>query len=83
MGMGYTALAANIAPANFRKLMDSNRWWFTMAQCNDGTFYYQPNRDNAGYGSDARMSASSVVAFIYTIPKKSLVITGKSSPVAN
>ena len=83
MGMGYTALAANIAPANFRKLMDTNRWWFTMAQCNDGTFYYQPNRDNAGYGSDARMSASSVVAFIYTIPKKSLVITGKSSPVAN
>ena len=48
MGMAYTALAANIEPANFRKLMDANRWWFTMAQCADGTFYYQPNRDNAG-----------------------------------
>ena len=77
MGMAYAALAANIQPANFRKLMDANRWWFTMAQCADGTFYYQPNRDNAGYDSDARMTASSVVAFIYAIPKRSLVITGK------
>lgn len=77
MGMAYTALAANIDADNFRKLMDSNRWWFTMAQCTDGSFYYQPNRDNAGYGSDARMTASSVVAFIFTIPKRNLVITGK------
>lgn len=82
MGMAYTALAAHIEPANFRKLMDANRWWFTMAQCADGTFYYQPNRDNAGYGSDARMTASSVVAFIFTIPKKSLVITGRDDPAA-
>ncbi len=82
MGMAYAALAAHIEPANFRKLMDANRWWFTMAQCADGTFYYQPNRDNAGYGSDARMTASSVVAFIFTIPKKSLVITGKADPPA-
>ena len=82
MGMAYAALAANIEPANFRKLMDANRWWFTMAQCNDGTFYYQPNRDNAGYDSEARMTASSVVAFIFTIPKRSLVITGKDVPPA-
>jgi len=77
MGMAYTALAAHIEPENFRQLMDANRWWFTMAQCTDGTFYYQPNRDNAGYGPDARLTASCVVAFIYTIPKRSLVITGK------
>lgn len=77
MGMGYTALAAHISPDSFRKLMDANRWWFTMAQCTDGTFYYQPNRDNAGYGSDSRMSASATVAFIFSIPKQSLVITGK------
>jgi len=82
MGMAYAALAANIEPANFRNLMDANRWWFTMAQCADGTFYYQPNRDNAGYGSDARMTASSVVAFIFTIPKRNLVITGKAVPPA-
>jgi hypothetical protein len=80
MGMAYEALAANIKPANFRKLMDANRWWFTMAQCADGTFYYQPNRDNAGYDSAARMTASSVVAFIYTIPKQKLAITGKALP---
>ncbi len=79
MGMAYTALAANIDLDSFRKLMDANRWWFTMAQCTDGSFYYQPNRDNAGYGSDSRMTASSVVAFIFTIPKRSLVITGKDA----
>ena len=77
MGMAYTALAANIEPANFRKLMDANRGWFALAQCTDGSFYYQPNRDNAGYGSDARMTASSVVAFIFTLPKHSLTISGK------
>lgn len=79
MGMAYTALAANIDPDSFRKLMDANRWWFTMAHCTDGSFYYQPNRDNAGYGSEARMTASSVVAFILTIPRHSLVITGKKA----
>lgn len=79
MGMAYEALGANIKPANFRKLMDDNRWWFTMAQCNDGTFYYQPNRDNAGYNSEARMTASTVVAFIFTIPKQNLVMTGRGA----
>jgi hypothetical protein len=78
MGMGYEALGANIDPKNFRKLMDANRWWFTMAQCGDETFYYQPNRDSSGYDSSARMSASCVVAFIYTMPKRNLLITGKA-----
>ena len=75
--MVYTALAANIDADRFRKLMDANRRWFSMAHCADGSFYYQPNRDNAGYGSDSCMTASSVVAFILTIPKHSLVITVK------
>lgn len=79
MGMAYTAIAANIEPVSFRKLMDANRWWFTMAHCTDGSFYYQPNRDNAGYGADSRLTASSVVAFIFTIPKQSLVITGRKT----
>ena len=79
MGMAYTALAANVDAPSFRKLMDANRWWFTMAQCHDGTFYYQPNRDNAGYGSDSRTLASSVTAFIMTIPKRNLVMTGKQA----
>ncbi|MCX5670647.1 MAG: DUF6288 domain-containing protein [Planctomycetota bacterium] len=83
MGMAYTAMAANIDPANFRRLMDANRWWFTLAQCTDGSFYYQPNRDNAGYGADARMTATAATAFIFTIPKHSLVITGKAIPSGN
>lgn len=78
MGMAYAALAANIEPDSFRRLMDANRWWFTMAQCGDGSFYYQPNRDNAGYDSEARKTASSVVAFIFAIPKHSLVLTGRN-----
>jgi len=77
MGMGYAAIAANIDKNSFRKLMDANRWWFTLAQCHDGSFYYQPNRDNAGYGADSRISASAVVAFIFSIPKANLQVTGK------
>lgn len=77
MGMAYTALGAHVDPESFRKLMDANRWWFTLAQCQDGSFYYQPNRDNAGYGSDSRMTASAVVAFIFAIPQRSLVVTGR------
>ena len=79
MGMGYAALTANTIPGSFRSLMDANKWWFTLAQCTDGSFYYQPNRDNAGYGADSRISASAVTAFILTIPKRSLHMTGKSS----
>ncbi len=77
MGMAYTALSAHLDADSFRKLMDANRWWFTMAQCQDGTFYYQPNRDNGGYGADSRSLSSSVTAFIFTIHKRGLVITGK------
>jgi hypothetical protein len=77
MGMAYEALGAHIKPQNYRNLMDANRWWFTMAQCADGTFYYQPNRDNAGYDSMSRMTASSVAAFLFTIPKRNLTITRK------
>ena len=80
MGMVFTALAANVDKTNFRSLMDSNRWWFTLSECEDGTFYYQPNRDNAGYGGDSRLSASAVTALIFSIPKKSLHITGKPFP---
>ena len=79
MGMGYAALTANTIPGSFRSLMDANKWWFTLSQCTDGSFYYQPNRDNAGYGADSRISASAVTAFILTIPKRSLHMTGKSS----
>jgi len=77
MGMGYAAACAAFDPESFRRLMDANRWWFALAQCADESFYYQPNRDNAGYGADARMSASSVVAFVLSIPERNLVVTGR------
>lgn len=77
LGMGYAALAAALDPASFRRLMDANRWWFALAQCGDGTFYYQPNRDNAGYGADSRLCASAVTAFVFSIPERKLAITGR------
>ncbi|MGB2823502.1 MAG: DUF6288 domain-containing protein, partial [Phycisphaerae bacterium] len=79
MGMGYTALGAFIDPASFRKMMDNNRWWFTLAHCADGTFYFQPNRDyNASdfTNGGSRTSASAVVALIFSAKKKNLYLTG-------
>lgn len=79
MGMGYTAVGANVVPGYFRQLMAANCWWFTLAQCHDGSFYYQPNRDNAGYGTDSRIAATAVTAFIFSIPKGNLYLTGKQA----
>ena len=77
MGMGYTALGAALDKNNFQRLMKANRYWFTLSQCYDKTFYYQPNRDSNGYGADSRLLASAVVALTFQIPKQSLYITGK------
>jgi hypothetical protein len=82
MGMAFGALGAFCNPSSFQKLMNSNRWWFTLAECPDGSFYYQPNRDNAGYGSDSRISASAAVAFILSLPENALTVTGKASRFA-
>ena len=79
MGMGFGALGAFCNPVSFEKLMNANQWWFTLAECPDGSFYYQPNRDNAGYGADSRISASAAVAFILSLPTNSLALTGKKS----
>lgn len=79
MGMAFAALAANLAPDAWRRLCDANRWWFLLSECPDGTFYYQPNRDNAGYGEDSRLSASAVVALILSMPRRSLCVTGRAS----
>lgn len=77
MGMAFAALAANVEPAHLRRLLAANRYWFVLAECPDGTFYYQPNRDNAGYGDDSRLSASASVALILSLGQRSLHVTGK------
>ncbi|MBL8753780.1 MAG: hypothetical protein JNK15_10810 [Planctomycetes bacterium] len=77
MGMAWAAMAAHTDPAAFRSLLTENRWWFVLAECADGTFYYQPNRDNAGYGEDSRLSASAVVALVLSLPRRSLHVAGK------
>ena len=77
MGMGYAAAALAFDHPSLRNVMDANRYWFALAQCTDGSYYYQPNRDNAGFGADSRITASAVTAFIFSIPLQNLVVTGR------
>ena len=76
LGMAWTALGAAIDRDSFRRMMDENRWWFTLAQCPDGTFYYQPNRDNNAqdYEAAPRLSASAVTALILCMKDRRLVM---------
>lgn len=78
LGMGWTALGALPDPAMFRKLMDYNRWHFALAQCPEGTFYYQPNRDNnpQDYAADPRLCASAVTALVLSVKHRRLQMTG-------
>ena len=78
LGMVWTALGAAVDPPSFRKMMDYNRWSFSLAHCPDGTFYYQPNRDNTLQDFDAapRLSATAATALILTIKYKKLQMTG-------
>ena len=77
MGMGYGLLGASINAKAYRSVMEANQWWFALAQCGDGTFCYQPNRDNNGYGGHSRLEATATVAFMLSIPAKALAMTGK------
>jgi len=78
LGMVWTALGAATDPPSFRKLMDQNRWAFSLSHCPDGTFYYQPNRDNnpQDYAAAPRLSATAATALILTIKQKQLQMTG-------
>jgi Family of unknown function (DUF6288) len=75
IGMAYAAMGAHFDPASFRQLLDNNRWWFSLAHTPEGNFYYQPNRDNAGYGTNPRFVASSVTALILSLPQRNLLIS--------
>ncbi|MCP4375306.1 MAG: hypothetical protein GY794_03895 [bacterium] len=78
LGMAWTALGAAIDPPSFRKLMDHNRWSLSLAHCPDGTFYYQPNRDNnrQDYSAGPRLSASATTALILSLKNRALQMTG-------
>lgn len=78
LGMAWTGLGALPDPAMFRKLMDHNRWHFALAHCPDGTFYYQPNRDNnpQDFGAAPRLSATATNALILSAKFKRLQMTG-------
>lgn len=78
LGMAWTALGALPDPEMFRTLMDHNRWHFALAQCSDGTFYYQPNRDNnpQDFNAAPRLGASAVTALILSAKHRRLQMTG-------
>lgn len=78
LGMTWTALGAATDPVCFRNLMDHNRWAMSLSQCSDGSFYYQPNRDNnpQDYTAGPRLAATAATALILSIKEKKLQITG-------
>jgi hypothetical protein len=77
LGVGWSALGAAVDPTSFRNLMDKHVWFFNLSHCPDGTFYYQPNRDNnpQDFGIP-RLSASATMALVLSIRNKSLRIMG-------
>jgi hypothetical protein len=64
--------------------MDHNRWWFSLAQCNDGTFYYQLNRDNNNqdYTAAPRLSATAATAVILLMRDRKLAMMNLEAPAA-
>jgi len=78
LGLAWTGLGAHVDAGSFRKLMDHNRWFFSLSQCVDGTFYYQPNRDNnpQDYAAGPRLSATAATALILSVKFKKLQMTG-------
>ncbi|MEN9975758.1 MAG: hypothetical protein RLZZ282_1764 [Verrucomicrobiota bacterium] len=78
LGLVWTGLGAATDPASLRKLMDHNRWSFSLSQCADGSFYYQPNRDNnpQDYTAGPRLAATAATALVLSIKEKKLQITG-------
>ena len=78
LGMVWTALGAAADAKCHRRLMDYNRWQLNLAQCPDGTFYYQPNRDNNAqdFYAAPRLSATAATALILSLKEKRLQMTG-------
>ncbi|MCP4805290.1 MAG: hypothetical protein GY884_08065, partial [Proteobacteria bacterium] len=74
LGMVWTAFGAAADPESLRALLDENRWWFSLAHCPDGSFYYQMNRDNnpQDYTAAPRLSATAATALILSLRDRRL-----------
>lgn len=83
LGMGWTALGAAVERPHLRKLLDYNRWWIVLAECEDGTYVYQPNRDNnpQDYAADPRLSATAAMGLIFSVKEQRLAIMGAKTVV--
>jgi len=78
LGMAWTSLGAAVDPVSYRTLMDNNKWLINLSQNPDGTFYYQPNRDNnpQAYGAGPRITATCTMSLILAMKFRSLSIMG-------
>jgi hypothetical protein len=82
LGLGWTALGAAVDDTCLRGLLDHNVWYFNLSHCPDGTFYYQPNRDNNAQDfAIPRLSASAATALVLSIRNRSLRIMGARSGI--
>ena len=74
LGQGWTALAAGLDKAAYRKLMDSHRWFWNLSRNPDGTFIYQPNRDSnpQDYAAAPRLSATAMTALVFSAQRGKL-----------
>jgi hypothetical protein len=81
LGMAFTALGAGADPAAARQLFDYNRWHFALSHCPDGTFYYQPNRDNnpQDYTAAPRLSATAATALVLSMGRGRLAMMQRPS----
>lgn len=75
IGMIWHAAAAKVRPEGFANLLNNFKWWFNLAHNTDGTFGYQPNRDNTAEGN-LRIHMTPVIALLFSLNKKNLRISG-------
>lgn len=82
IGMIWGAAGAHAQPAAFSKLMNDWKWFFNLAHNPDGSFHFQPTRENYSLGNtNPRVSMSMIMAFVFSLHKKNLRISGSTAPV--
>ena len=79
IGVAWAALGAASDGRHLRLLLDANRWYFALSRTPEGSFYYQPNRDNTAqdYHAAPRLSATATFALVLSLQHRGLVITGR------
>lgn len=79
LGVVFTALGAAVDDEAIRSLLDNNKWFFVLSECEDGSCVYMPNRDGTpqDYAAAPRLSATAAIALVLALKDRQLYITGK------